>query len=150
MLPEDHPAAELLEGVLKAGGQAAHLTRQMLAYSGKGKFLVEPLDLSALIPEMTGLVSPSIPKRIVLSLELDPELPFIEADRGQIQQVFMNLVINAAEAIGSHTGSIVVKTGVRDWNEQFAHRHLEAAPLPDAKRVFLEVRDTGCGMDEAT
>ena len=68
MLPPDHPAAELLDGVLKTGEQAAHLTRQMLAYSGKGKFLVEPLDLSALIPEMCGLVRPSIPKKIALKL----------------------------------------------------------------------------------
>ena len=70
MLPPDHAAIELLEGVTKAGEQAAHLTRQMLAYSGKGKFLVEALNLSALIPEMTGLVRPSISKKISLHLDL--------------------------------------------------------------------------------
>ena len=103
-MPPDHPAAELLDGVLKAGEQAAHLTRQMLAYSGKGKFVVEPLDLSALVPEMSGLVRPSISKKIALHLDLDADLPPIEADRGQVQQVFMNLALNAAEAIGSHEG----------------------------------------------
>ena len=71
MLPPDHPAVELLDAVLKTGEQAAHLTRQMLAYSGKGKFLVEPLNLSALIPDMCGLVRPSISKKIALQLDLE-------------------------------------------------------------------------------
>jgi PAS domain S-box-containing protein len=150
MLPPDHPALELLDGVLKTGGQAAHLTRQMLAYSGKGKFLVEPLDLSALIPEMTGLVSPSISKKVALRLDLDPELPPIVADRGQIQQVFMNLVLNAAEAIGSHSGTIDVRTGVRELNRQFMQLHPEATALRAGKHVYLEVQDTGCGMNEST
>ena len=70
MLPPNHPAAELVKTVLNTGEQAAHLTRQMLAYSGKGKFLVEPFDLSSLIPEMGGLVRPSISKKIELRFDL--------------------------------------------------------------------------------
>ncbi|HXN49746.1 MAG TPA: PAS domain S-box protein, partial [Bryobacteraceae bacterium] len=101
MLSPEHEAGELLTGVLKAGEQAAHLTRQMLAYAGKGKFLVEALDISALIPDMSVLVRPSIPKKTALQFDLNPELPPVLADRGQVQQVFMNLVLNAAEAIGS-------------------------------------------------
>jgi PAS domain S-box-containing protein len=150
MLSPDHPAAELLDRVIKTGQQAAHLTRQMLAYSGKGKFLVEALNLSALIPEMAGLVRTSIAKKIALHLDLDEPLPFIQADRGQIQQVFMNLVLNAAEAIGSHDGLITIKTGVRDVDERFIRLHAEAAALLPGKYVCLEVRDTGCGMDDAT
>ncbi len=150
MLPPDHPAADLLEGVLKTGEQAAHLTRQMLAYSGKGKFVVEPLDLSALIPEMSGLVRPSIPKKINLHLDLEQDLPAIEADRGQIQQVFMNLTLNSADAIGSHEGLITVRTGVQDVDESYIELHPELAALALGKYVCLEVSDTGCGMDEAT
>ena len=150
MLPPDHPAAELLDGVLKTGEQAAHLTRQMLAYSGKGKFVVEPLNLSALIPEMSGLVRPSIPKKIALQLDLEQDLPPIEADRGQVQQVFMNLALNAAEAIGSHEGLITVRTGVQDVDEPYIRLHPELAALAPGRYVCLEVRDTGCGMDEAT
>lgn len=149
-LPEGNPAAELLEGVIKSGEQAAHLTRQMLAYSGKGKFVVEPLDLSALIPEMSGLVRPSISKKIPLHLDLAPDLPPIEADRGQVQQVFMNLALNAAEAIGSHDGVISVRTGVEDVDERYLRLHPAVATLRPGKHVCLEVRDTGCGMDEAT
>ncbi|MGA2118459.1 MAG: PAS domain S-box protein [Bryobacteraceae bacterium] len=150
ILPPDHPAADLLKGVLKTGEQAAHLTRQMLAYSGKGKFVVEALDLSALIPEMSGLVRPSIPKKINLHLDLEQDLPAIEADRGQIQQVFMNLTLNAADAIGSREGLITVRTGVQDVDESYTKLHPELAALAPGKYVYLEVRDTGCGMDEAT
>jgi PAS domain S-box-containing protein len=150
MLPPDHPVAELLTGVLKTGEQAAHLTRQMLAYSGKGKFLVEALDLSALIPDMSGLVRPSIPKKVVLYLDLEKDLPPIQADRGQVQQVFMNLVLNAAEAIGSHEGLIAVKTGVENVTAGYARQHPEAAGIQPGKYVYLEVSDNGCGMDEAT
>ena len=150
MLPPDHPAADLLTGVLKSGEQAAHLTRQMLAYSGKGKFVVEPLNLSAVIPEMIGLVRPSISKNITLHLDLDEGLPSIAADRGQMQQVFMNLTINAAEAIGSHEGLIAVRTGVEEVDDRFKRLHPETAALAPGQYVFLEVRDTGCGMDDAT
>jgi PAS domain S-box-containing protein len=150
MLPSGHPAVELLEGVIHTGEQAAHLTRQMLAYAGKGRFLVEPVDLSALIPEMSGLVRPSISKKIELRLDMAEDLPAIDADRGQMQQVFMNLALNAAEAIGSHEGAITVRTFVQDVDERYMRLHPDAAALRTGTHVCLEVRDTGCGMDEAT
>ena len=150
MLSPNDPAAELLEGVIRTGEQAAHLTRQMLAYSGKGKFVVESLDLSALIPEISGLVRPSVSKKIALHFDLAAGLPPIEADRGQVQQVFMNLVLNAAEAIGSHNGLISIRTGVENVDRRYSLLHPEATELQPGRYVFLEVRDTGCGMDEAT
>ena len=150
MLPPDSPTVELLEEVIKTGEQAAHLTRQMLAYSGKGKFVVEVLNLSTLIPEMSGLVRPSISRKISLRLDLAEDLPPIEADRGQIQQVFMNLALNAAEAIGSHDGLISVRTGIQNVDDRYLRLHPEATELRPGECVFLEVRDTGCGMDEAT
>ena len=149
LLPPGSPAAELLDEVVKTGEQAAHLTRQMLAYAGKGQFVVELLNLSNLLPEMTGLVQPSISKKIALHLDLDSDLPPIEADRGQMQQVFMNLVLNAAEAIDSDAGMISVKTGVQDVDEPYIRRNLETELSP-GRYVLLEVRDTGCGMDDAT
>jgi PAS domain S-box-containing protein len=150
MLPPGDPAAELIEAVVKTGEQAAHLTRQMLAYSGKGKFVVEALDLSALIPEISALVRPSISKKIALHFDMAPGLPLTEADRGQVQQVFMNLVLNAAEAIGSQDGLISIRTGVENVDQRYSHLHPETAELRPGRYVFLEVRDSGCGMDEAT
>jgi len=150
ILPPGDPVAELLEGVIKGGEQLANLTRQMLAYSGKGRFFLERLNLSEIIPEMNGLIQPAIPKNVALHFELGRDLPQIEADRGQMQQVFMNLVINAAEAIGSDPGMISVTTGVQVVDEAYIRRNPEAAELCAGAYVCLEVGDTGCGMDAAT
>ena len=150
MLPPGHHAHDLLQGVIKAGEQLANLTRQMLAYSGKGMFFVERLDVSDLIQELAGLVQPSIHKRIALHFELERDLPPVEADRGQMQQVFMNLVLNAAEAIGSNAGLISLRTGVQTVDAQYIRDNLEASELSPGKFTYVEVRDTGCGMDAAT
>ncbi len=150
LVPADSEASELLYGVIRTGEELAHLTRQMLAYSGKGRFLVQPFDLSKLIGEFNVLVQPSIPKKIAIRLHLEADLPAVEADRGQLQQVYMNLVINAAEAIGSAAGMIDVRTGMCDVDEEYQRRHPWAGGLRPGRYVWLEVRDTGCGMDDAT
>jgi signal transduction histidine kinase/CheY-like chemotaxis protein len=149
MLPQDHPVLEILAHVIKAGDEAAHLTRQMLAYAGKGKFVVEPLDLSRLIPEMSGLVQPSISKKIDLRFNLEPNLPAIEADRSQIQQIFMNLVLNAAEAIGDESGVITVNTSSQSVGRR-SIKQVEVDDIHPGEYVCLKVSDTGCGMDAAT
>jgi CheY-like chemotaxis protein len=111
---------------------------------------MEPLSLSVIIPDMVGLVRPSISKKIALHLDLKHRLPLIEADCGQMQQVFMNLVLNAAEAIGSHDGMVTVRTGVQMVDPAFLRLNPEAEGLQPGEYVFLEVHDTGCGMDEGT
>jgi signal transduction histidine kinase len=90
-LPADNPAAGLLDGIVKAGEQAAHLTGQMLAYSGKGRFLVEAVNLSDFVTESSVLIGPSIPKKIALRLDLQADLPSVQADRGQMRQMFNSL-----------------------------------------------------------
>ncbi len=149
MLPPGSPAVEALELIIKSGEQAAHLTRQMLAYSGKGQFFVERVRLSDVVREVTALVRPAAPTEIAMQLELDPDLPDIQADRIEIHQVLMNLVINAREAIGDQAGRIVVRTGSRQVDEAFPPDLEGNIPTP-GRYAFLEVRDTGCGMDEAT
>lgn len=150
MLPEGSEAAGLLDTVVKAGEQGAHLTRQLLAYAGKGRFVLELLNLSDLIPEMIGLVQPSISKKIALQLELDGELPSIRADRGQVQQVIMNLVLNAAEAIGSNAGMISVKTRSCDIEEIDKRQNGSRLESRPGNFVRVEVSDTGCGIDATT
>ncbi len=149
-LPPNHPAREYLKHVLKAGEEATNLTRQMLAYSGKGRFMIELVNLSELIPELRNLIQRSISRNILQHYELAEDLPLVEADRGQLQQVFMNLVLNAAESIESGSGEIWITTGVRELAENEEHCDLEATEFSPGKYVYLEVRDTGCGMDEAT
>ncbi len=150
LLPAGHEAAQCLEDIVKSGEKAAHLTRQMLAYAGKGRFVVQPLSLSLIAEDLCGLVRSSISKRIFLQTDFEADLPAVEADPSQIEQVVMNLLINAAEAIGDNSGLISVKTGVKDVDGGYIERDLEDAEIAPGRYVFLDVRDTGCGMDEAT
>ena len=150
LLAPGHPAGSLLQDVLEAGERAAHLTREMLAYSGKGRFVIEPVVLSDLVREVVALVRSSVPNPVTLRLDLQPDLPPIQADLAQIQQVVMNLVINAAEAIGDRTGLITVRTRVLGAAGQPLGREWESSEPREGPQVLLDVRDTGCGMDEAT
>jgi PAS domain S-box-containing protein len=109
-LGSSHPVGEILDGIITAGQRAADLTRQMLAYAGKGRFIVQSVDLNGLVREISGIVQASFSKKIALSLSLDDNLPLIQGDPGQLQQVLMNLMINAAEAIGDNAGLVAVRT----------------------------------------
>lgn len=143
-------AIEHLASVKSAAQRAADLCRQMLAYSGKGKFTPGPMSLSALVEEMAKLLDVSIAKNVTLRLHLADALPAIEADAGQMQQVIMNLVINAAESIGSDSGVVTVSTGVQDVDRQYLSGAYLDDQLPEGRYVYLEISDTGCGMDEET
>jgi PAS domain S-box-containing protein len=141
-------ASEIVQRILKTGEQLAHLTRQMLAYSGKGRFVVEILDLSAVVRDISDLALRSLPKKPILHLDLEEHLPPMEADRGQIQQVLMNMVINASEAVGNHDGLITVSTRALVVDARYIQMHPGAEGLAAGEYVVVEVRDTGCGMDE--
>jgi signal transduction histidine kinase/CheY-like chemotaxis protein len=150
LLPESSPALGPLDDVVAAARRAADLTRQLLAYSGKGRFEVRAIDLSEDVREISHLLEATLPKGVRLQLELDANLPAVEADPGQIQQVVLNLVVNGVEAIGDEPGTVVVTTGVHDVDEASATDFAGSTPLAPGRYVFVEVRDTGCGMDEAT
>lgn len=154
-LGETHPALPSVREIVKGANRAADLTRQMLAYSGQGTFVIETLDVSALMDDMAHLLRTSISRSIALNLHLERPLPRIKADAAQMQQIVMNLITNAAEAIGDETGAIALATGKMDYDEDYLARNL-AAPfspedtLPPGAYVYFEVSDTGCGMDEET
>lgn len=146
------PVYGLLRDLVTASERASHLTRQLLAYAGKGRFVIEPIDLSALVREIAELIQTSIPKNVQLRLELADDLQWIEADASQVQQLVMNLVINGAEAIEqSDNGAVLVATRMQNVDE---HHPLatpgDAPELPAGTYISLEIHDTGCGMDEAT
>jgi PAS domain S-box-containing protein len=149
-LPPSDPHRRILEECVKAAERAAHLTRQLLAYAGKGQFVIEAVNLSSLVKEISTLVQTSIPRKVQVRLELQPDVPAIEADTGQLQQVIMNLVINAAEAIGDNVGLVVVTTGEQEVNESYSAIVWANAELRPSRYVTLEVHDSGSGMDEAT
>lgn len=150
-LPAGHDAQNQLQEVYLAGEKAAHLTRQMLAYAGKGRFVIERLELSTLIRETERLVRSLIPKNIDLRLDLKPGLPRMEADAGQMQQLVMNLVINAAEAIpAEQSGMVLLRTSLQSLDEPPAGMQPGAQEFTPGDYIVLEVHDTGVGMDEAT
>jgi two-component system, cell cycle sensor histidine kinase and response regulator CckA len=140
-------ARQMLEDVIAASERAAALTRQLLAYAGKEQLATRPIDLAALITELTGLLRASVPKNVHLALDLRQSLPFVDADQTQLQQVIMNLVINGAEAIPENSpGTVKITASVR---KPTAEDHMHAlAPLPvkDEFYVVLTVTDTGQGM----
>jgi PAS domain S-box-containing protein len=150
-LPGGSPARRHVEKVAGAVERASDLTRQMLAYSGRGHFVVRPTDLNALIRENLPLFEVAAAKNVRLEARLDPDPPLVDADVGQIQQVLMNLVINAAEAIGERGGTVTVATGVREVTaaDQSLWR-ASGEPLAPGRYVSLEVRDDGPGMDAET
>ncbi len=150
MLADEHPAQAVLRDALGAVRRAAHLTRQLLAYSGKGHFQIQRMDLSAHVAELANLLETTLPKKVQLRLDLARDLPPIAADPAQIQQIVMNLVINGAEAMGEERGTVLVTTGTQYVDQAYAANLLAPAELGTGLYVFLEVHDTGCGMDDAT
>jgi nitrogen-specific signal transduction histidine kinase/CheY-like chemotaxis protein len=149
-LPRGSSSSTNLEEVISAARTASELTQQMLAYSGRGRFVIESIHLSRLIEDVARLVSVMISKKAVLRLDLAADLPPIEGDPAQIRQVVVNLLTNASDALGDRGGEIQVTTGTRqvrngEWASAFPDR-----TLPPGTYVFLEVRDTGCGMERST
>jgi PAS domain S-box-containing protein len=149
-VPPASKATALLDRAMVSARRAAELTNHLLAYSGRGKSEQRALDLNAIVEEAARLSMASVPKTVNIDIRLSRGLPPVKADPGQIQQVVMNLVANASEAIGEARGHITVKTDLVCCTDE----HLAASLLPDkppaGEYVMLEVSDTGCGMDADT
>jgi len=144
------PARESVEAIEAAARRAAELCRQMLAYSGKGRFVVQPLNLSEVIMETSHLLEVSISKKATLRYDCAEKLPAVEGDVTQIRQIVMNLITNASDALGDRSGVISVRTGVMRCDRSYLRETYLDEDLPEGDYVCLEVSDTGCGMDEAT
>lgn len=149
-LPEDSPHKPSLHEIESAARRASQICHQMLVYSGRGLPNISAINLNRVVLEMSSLLKVSISKRITLNYELKEPLASIMADVTQISQVIMNLLTNAAEAIGDREGTVNFSTGEmaceRFWF-QGAHHSPDIVP---GKFVFMEVRDTGCGMSDET
>jgi PAS domain S-box-containing protein len=135
-----------LDEIVKTGERAASLTKQLLAYAGKGHFYLQPVNLTAVVRALLPLIKTSLPTKSEMTLELDDTLPAIHSDRSQIEQVLMNLVINAGEALGDSPGRITVRTCMQELGDAAAARF----GMEPGQYCCLEVIDTGCGMDEIT
>ena len=130
--------------------RAADLTRQLMSYAGKGSFDIKPVDLNVLITEMVALLTVSLSKKVQISYHLMNDLPAVEGDSAQLQQVAMNLVINGSDAIGDHSGTIQIMTGLHELDEEAITRTMPGQPVMPGSHVLLEVADSGCGMTPET
>jgi PAS domain S-box-containing protein len=149
-LPAESVARGYVEKIEASARKAADLTNQMLAYSGKGAFVVRPLDLSRLVEEVGRLLAASISKKAILRYDCARDLPPVVGDAAQLHQVVMNLITNASDAIGDQPGVITLRTdAVRLGREYLATTYINDE-LPEGLYVILEVSDTGCGMDRET
>jgi two-component system cell cycle sensor histidine kinase/response regulator CckA len=147
-LPIGSPACPLLREIEQAARRAAELTQQMLAYSGKGKFVVQKLGLHTLVQEMAKLLETVVSKKALLRIDLEPAT--IEGDATQIRQIVMNLIANASDALEGQIGVIHLRTGQKRVDSAFLRSPYSNQELPAGIYAFLEVEDDGCGMDAET
>lgn len=143
-----NPAKAHLVDIEKASRRAADLCRQMLAYSGKGRFIVEKVDIQSIVQEITQMLEVSISKKVVLRFDFATDLPPIEADSSQISQIVMNLVTNASEAIGDRSGGVSIRTGAMECDREYFETVMHEDGLEEGIYVYLEVADTGVGMSK--
>jgi two-component system cell cycle sensor histidine kinase/response regulator CckA len=143
-------ANSYLEEIRAASLSAKALTTQMLAYSGKGRFLVEPTNLNEVVESMSHLIEVSCSKKAYLNFNLVPDLPLVSVDVNQIRQLVMNLATNASEAIGDKNGMVTIATGTIDADKTYLATTEVHDQLREGVYVYIEVADTGGGMDAAT
>jgi len=150
------PAIDNIEEIEKATRRASELAKQMLAYSGKGRFVIEPIDSNKLIEEMAHLLEVSISKNVKIEYKFAETPPTFDGDMTQIRQVIMNLITNASEAIGDKYGVITLSTGMMNCDRVYldeAQTDMRTGldePLQEGVYTYMEVADTGCGMDAMT
>jgi PAS domain S-box-containing protein len=145
------PSCEYCRSIVSASERAAYLTQQLLAYAGKGQTALKIVDLTERVSLATSLLSASVPKRVTLRFNLAKNLPYLEADPSQIDQILMNLAINSGESIPARSdGLIEITTSSCEVTPEVARQHSREYEVAAGAYVCLEVRDNGAGMDQAT
>lgn len=147
-MEKNTPHYPLVQEISDISKQAGDIAKQMLAYSGKGKFNIQSLDLSTLVVDMKQILSVSNTKSIMLKYDLQRNLPLINVDSTQIRQVIMNLVINASQAIKHNKGQVSIRTRLFDVNRNFIQSQLFTSNLDNKKYISLEISDNGQGIDK--
>jgi PAS domain S-box-containing protein len=145
-LPADHPSARKVEMIRKAGASAADLTRQLLAFSRQQMLQPRVLDLKDIVERTQALLHRVIGENIEFKISLEPSLGSVKADPGQIEQVLLNLAVNARDAM-PNGGLLTIQARNVDLDDSYKEGH---QPVIPGRYVMLAVEDTGCGMDQET
>jgi len=148
-VPAGSPTHAALLEIETVAQRASQLSAQMLAYAGKGRRTREPLALSETVRAMDAVLRASVPKKTELHYDLAEGLPAVLADPQQIRQVLINLVVNASEAMEDGAGTVRIATGEAVYDRRTLAAGRGAAEPQEGRYAFLEVRDTGSGMDAA-
>jgi len=149
-LAPDSPLRENVDEIRKASLGAAQLTRQMLAYSGRGATAMGPVDLGEIVVEMGNLLPGSLPNSVPVVYDLAEDLPVAHADVAQITQAVVNLATNAAEALADQDGAITVRTGMMTADRACLDQYELGENMDEGPCVYVEVCDSGCGMEAET
>ncbi len=144
------PARSNILEIETAAKRAAELSHQMLAYSGKGQFVIEAINLNDIVKEMAHLLEVSISKNAILRFNLSNYIPAVQADVTQIRQVIMNLITNASEAIGDRSGIITITTGAMECDNDYFDGTYLKEDLKEGIYVYFDISDTGYGMNIET
>jgi len=150
LLPKKSDALPFVEEIIETADQMTLLTSQMLAYSGKGKFIIGPVNLSKTVEKVIGLMAIKKDTKIKLSSKLHDQLPSIEADTSQLQQVVVNLVTNGTEAYEEEIGTVSVRTDIVEVDDAYFEGSFYSQIPKSGTYALLEVQDSGCGIDEET
>jgi signal transduction histidine kinase/CheY-like chemotaxis protein len=142
--------ASPIEQIEAASRRAAELCRQMLAFAGRGRFSLQLTDINVLVRDMQALLQVTLPRRSTLTFALAPSIPSVLADESQLRQLVMNLVINAAEALGDEGGTITVQTATTHKTAAELAQTVFGPQLSEGEYVSLSVTDTGSGMTPDT
>jgi len=143
-------ASSHMNEILKASQRAAELCQQLLAYTGKGRFIIERINVDDVIRDMIPLLETCISKKANIALNLEANLPEMEADASQIRQIIMNLIINASEAIGDRNGLISISARKVSGGEIPSESVFFSTVNPKSEYINLEISDNGCGMNQDT
>ncbi len=149
IMSDNHPNQKLIEQLNEIKNQTQELTKltkQLLAFSGKGKFTLNSINLNDVISEISQLIRASVPKKIQLNYQLEKNLLLIEGDHGQIQQMLINLITNAIEAIGDANGTITIATGIRTIDSDYINKNKIGNMIDPGIYVYIEITDTGEGI----
>lgn len=146
-LPAESPVRSIVKDIEVASMRAAELTNQMLAYSGKGRFEVRPVNLSELVKEMSHLLEIAIASNVVMRLDLSDSGVTTDGDVTQLRQVVMNLITNGSDAICEKSGIVTIRTGTAHCAEEDIETMVSGNNVAPGYFAFIEVSDTGIGME---